>query len=165
MSQQQEPKWLVEARKHLGQMEKPGKSNNPWIVALWKTIKLGGIRDESVPWCAAFVGGCLEASGTRSTRSGAARSYLDWGVRLPGPVCGCIVIFQREPRGGHVGFVVGKDEGGNLQVLGGNQGDAVNIKSFPPNRVLGYRWPAGERIPAHDGLTVRAAVELSTREA
>ena len=42
---------------------------------------------------------------------------------------------------GHVGFVVGEDQHGNLMVLGGNQGDEVNIKPFSPSRVLAYRWP------------------------
>jgi hypothetical protein len=39
-----------------------------------------------------------------------------------------------------VGFVVGKDKQGNLMVLGGNQGNAVNIKPFATSRVAGYVW-------------------------
>ena len=39
---------------------------------------------------------------------------------------------------GHVGFYAG-EEGNNVLVLGGNQSDAVNIRPFPWNRVLGIR--------------------------
>jgi uncharacterized protein (TIGR02594 family) len=161
----QEPKWLAEARKHIGTTEIHGAKHNGKIIGWWKAIKMAGITTDEVPWCASFTGACLEACGIRSTRSGAARSYLNWGIRLPSPVYGCLVVFQREPSGGHVGFVVGKDQDGNLQVLGGNQSDAVNIKTFKPNRVLGYRWPSDERIPVYDGLTVRKSVAFSTREA
>lgn len=34
-----------------------------------------------------------------------------------------------------------------LLVLGGNQGDAVNVRSFPRERVIGYRWPPGQALP------------------
>ncbi len=37
---------------------------------------------------------------------------------------------------------------GNLLVLGGNQGDEVNIREFPLTRVTGYRWPLNEPMPA-----------------
>ena len=35
---------------------------------------------DEVPWCAAFVGACLERAGIASTRSLMARSYLGWGA-------------------------------------------------------------------------------------
>ena len=95
------------------------------------------------PWCAAFVSAVLEESGVVSARSGWARSYLKWGRALKVPTVGCIVVFERGPNAGHVGFVVGKDKAGNLMVLGGNQSNAVNIKPFDLKRVLGYRWPDG----------------------
>ena len=60
---------------------------------------------------------------------------------------GCIAVFERKG-GGHVGFVVGTDERGRLMVLGGNQGDAVTIAPFDKSRVLGYRYPQGEKVLA-----------------
>jgi hypothetical protein len=36
---------------------------------------------------------------------------------------------------------------GDLLILGGNQGDAVNIRAFPRGRVLAYRWPPGRELP------------------
>lgn len=141
-----EPKWLVEARAHIGEREIPGPAENPWIVRLWQAIKRGGIKTESVPWCAAFVGAMLEAVGIKSSRFESAASYEKWGVELKSPALGCIVVFSRSG-GGHVGFVVGRDLAGRLMVLGGNQGDAVSIAPFDRSRVVAYRWPAFTRLP------------------
>lgn len=156
-----EPIWLVEARKHIGTKEIKGTKHNAKIVGWWKAIKLSGIKDDEVPWCASFLSACLEASGIRSTRSGAARSYTLWGIALAVPIVGCIVVFSREGGGGHVGFVVGKDASGRLLVLGGNQGDEVNIRAFSVNRVIGYRWPAGEKVPEFAGLPISGALGSS----
>lgn len=158
-----EPVWLSEARKHIGTREIKGAANEPKILQWWKSIKRGGIKDDETPWCAAFVGGCLEAVGIISSRYESAKSYLLWGQQLSAPCVGCIVVFSREG-GGHVGFVVGKDGSGRLLVLGGNQGDAVNIKAFDTSRVSDYRWPVAVPVPA-SGLPVLAGASVSTNEA
>lgn len=159
------PIWVVEAEKYIGQKEYPGAANNPWIVSLWKKIKRGGIASDSVPWCAAFVGGCLEAVGIVSSRYESAKSYLDWGVPLAAPVYGCVVVFTRDG-GGHVGFVVGQDKAGRLLVLGGNQGNAVSIVPFDRARVSGYRWPKAVPLMPNQGLPVLASnAASSTNEA
>lgn len=157
-----EPKWLAEARKLIGLTEIKGQKHAPEIVQFWKDIKRGGIKDDETPWCAAFVGAMLERSGVQSSRFESARSYEEWGRPLKFPVVGCVVVFSREG-GGHVGFAVGKDERGNLLILGGNQSDAVNIKAFPLSRVTAYRWPAGNASKG-DPLQVLSAAELSGRE-
>jgi uncharacterized protein (TIGR02594 family) len=161
-----EPAWLVEARKHIGERESKGPRHNSLILGWWRAIKRGGIKDDETPWCAAFVGGCLEAVGLRSSRFESARSYLEWGVRLEDPEVGAIVVFGRPGGGhlGHVGFVTGRDPAGNLLVLGGNQGDAVNVAAFPRSRVLGYRWPEPVPLPMPAPLPLSRAA-LSTSEA
>lgn len=137
-----EPGWLAEARNYIGEKEVQGGNHNPLILQMFKDIKRGGIKDDETPWCAAFVGAVLEHVGIKSTRFESAGSYLDWGAELEQPALGCIAVFKRAG-GGHVGFVVGQCENGDLMVLGGNQSDAVNIRAFPLYRVTGYRWPAG----------------------
>lgn len=146
-----DPIWLHEARKHLGVREIPGVNHHPLIVRMWKAIKRGGIKDDETPWCAAFVGFCLENVGIASSRFESARSYLTWGQKLDGPVFGCIVVFTRNG-GGHVGFVTGRHFDGRLLVLGGNQGNEVNIRAFPTDRVSGYRWPTGWPLPTSGAL-------------
>lgn len=137
-----DPEWLIEARKHLGVREIPGVNHNPLIVKMWKAIKRGGIKDDETPWCAAFVGFCLENVGIVSSRFESAKSYLSWGVTLKEPTTGCVAVFTRNG-GGHVGFVTGVDHAGRLLVLGGNQGNEVNVRAFPRERLAatGLRWP------------------------
>lgn len=139
--------WIKVATSLTGLKEVHGSQHNPEILQMWRDIKRGGIKSDEVPWCAAFVGACLERSGIQSTRFEGARSYADWGQKLEAPVSGCVVVFSRDG-GGHVGFVVGQDEAGNLLVLGGNQSDEVNVRAFPRSRVTAYRWPSGLDIPS-----------------
>lgn len=153
--QRTEPRWLIEARKHIGLSEVKGPQHNQDILQFWRDIKRSGIKDDETPWCAAFTGAMLERVGVRSSRFESAKSYLEWGEKLTAPAYGCVVVFARTG-GGHVGFVVGQKSNGDLLVLGGNQSDAVNIRAFPTARVSGYRWPAGEPrdtlpLPAGDG--------------
>jgi uncharacterized protein (TIGR02594 family) len=161
--------WLAVARKYIGQKEIPGPRHNSFILKLWRRIKRPYIEDET-PWCAAFVGYCIEACGLHltSTRSEAARSYQDWGVRIDRPIPGCVVVFWRgNPRGfsGHVGFVTGVTREGHLIVLGGNQGDEVSEKAFTRDRVLSYRWPLGVPVPKEALKTSARRVQISTNEA
>ena len=157
-----DPAWLAEARRNLGVREIKGSNHEPKILAWWKAIRRGGIKDDETPWCAAFVGGCLEAAGLMSTRFESAKSYETWGEYLSAPAYGCVVVFTRDG-GGHVGFVVGEDKG-NLMVLGGNQGDAVSIRAFPRARATAYRWPSGVPLPQSTALPLLSAT-LSTSEA
>ncbi|MCC8379132.1 TIGR02594 family protein [Xenorhabdus sp. PB30.3] len=143
--QEDTPKWIEEGYKYIGVHEIKGDHHHPHILQWWKEIKRGGIRDDETPWCAAYVGAMFERVGIRSSRFESAKSYLAWGIPLKAPYYGCVAVFTRQG-GGHVGFVVGVAENGDLMILGGNQSDEVNIRSFPRSRVSGYRWPVGEPI-------------------
>jgi len=153
--------WIKIAKSLEGISEIKGTKHNPEIVQFWKDIKRGGIKDDETPWCAAFVGACLERAGIKSSRFESAKSYLEWGVKLDKPVDGCIVVFTRTG-GGHVGFVVGQDSKGDLLVLGGNQQDQVKVSAFGVDRVTGYRWPTG--VPVETKLSVGNSVDFSTKE-
>lgn len=160
--------WINTALAFRGVKEIKGAKDNPVVVALWTLGKAGTVHDDETPWCAAWVSAVLELAGIKSARTGWSRSYLNWGDKLPGPAPGCIVVFKRGS-GGHVGFVVGKDQRGNLMVLGGNQSDAVNVKPFDRSRVLGYRWPPGYEDPEETGMstlrTMTTSSAVSTNEA
>lgn len=151
--------WIVSARAQIGVREVKGFRHNPIVVGFWKLARLGGIKNDEVPWCAGFVGAMLESNGIRSARSDSSRAYLKWGEPIDAPEYGCIVVFNR-PGGGHVGFCVGVDHGGRLLILGGNQGDAVSILPFERSRVAGFR-----RVPwagARPVLPVAADRRLSS---
>ena len=142
------PRWYALALTFLGEREIPGREHNPKIVQWWTDIR-SKIRDDETPYCAAFAGAMLERSGIVSTRSPAARSYCNYGAKLTFPVLGCIVVFERPPHtwSGHVGFVAGEDNLGNIMTLGANQSNAVTIAPFARRRAIAYRWPPGETYP------------------
>lgn len=130
------------ARGYIGTTEGPGPANNPTVMEMYVSVGHDWVEHDSVAWCAAFVGHCLEKAGIRSTRKLTARSYLDWGVPVeiadaqPGDI-GVI------PRGssswqGHV-FFIDRIEGAWVWGLGGNQSDAVNVKRYPVSKLLGVR--------------------------
>jgi uncharacterized protein (TIGR02594 family) len=135
-----EPPWLLQARSHMGLRETKGPKHSAEIVQFWRDIRRGGIKDDETPWCAAFVGSCLEKTGFVSTRFESASSYRSWGVKLDHPEVGAIAVMAR-PGGAHVFFVVGRDAGGDIVGLGGNQQDEVRFDSFARGRIQAYRWP------------------------
>jgi uncharacterized protein (TIGR02594 family) len=131
-------KWMEVARAELGQAEGGPGGSNPRIEAYHATTQ-GGADPDTIPWCSSFVNFCVNQAGFQGTNSKLARSWLGWGVEAREFVPGCIVVLARGNRPkGHVGFYVGS-EGGNVRLLGGNQGDRVSIVSFPADRVIGRR--------------------------
>lgn len=159
------PAWIIEAQKYIGTREIRGPRHEPRILAWWRRIQRGGIRDDETPWCSAFVGAMFEDAGIPSSRFESARSWESWGRFLPRPVYGCVVTFSRPGGGGHVGFVVGQDVMGNLLVLGGNQENEVNVRAFSARRVTSYRWPIGVSLDEGRAPPVLASVPSSTSEA
>lgn len=156
--------WIEVARKYIGTREAKGAAHNPVIVR-WLTQLGAWWRDDETPWCGTFVAAVMrESSITPPHAWYRAKAWLDWGVPFAAPAVGMVVVFERVG-GGHVGIVVGKTPAGFLLVLGGNQGDEVNIRAFDPARVIGYRWPQGQRIPVMGQLPVLANARLSESEA
>lgn len=164
--------WIKKALEYNGEKEIKGPHHNPKILELLDIAdgkddgkNLQGIRDDETPWCASFISGVLEEVSVESARTAWARGYLNWGVKLAKPALGCIVVFERGPTSGHVGFLVGYDKRGNLLILGGNQGDAVSIVPFSKSRVLGYRWPKDHPVSQEKIPVVASAAALSKNEA
>lgn len=160
MSLLPEPPWLMQARRYMGLREVKGPESAAEIVQFWKDIKRGGIKDDATPWCAAFVGSCLEKTGFVSTRFESASSYRTWGLKLEHPEVGAIAVIAR-PGGAHVFFVVGRDAGGNIVGLGGNQSDEVGFATFDRSRIQAYRWPAECGLPESAPLPPASAAMLS----
>ena len=142
-----EAKWLTLARGHVGMREVPGPAHNQAIVDWWRDMG-APFRDDETPWGGAFMDHILRSSGEETVATGqVARKWLNLPVKLDAPAVGCVVVLWRDSPSswqGHVGFLVGKTEAGDLLLLAGNQSDAVSIEAFPASRVLGYRWPSGQ---------------------
>ena len=146
-------KILEVAQGELGVFEKPGPGNNARIVEYHASTSIGA-SDDAVPWCSSFLNWCVEQAGYAGTDSPAARSWLQWGKAIDTPVKGCIVVLERGMASwqGHCGLYMGED-GDSIEVLGGNQGDAVNIRKYPKSKVLGFRVPK----KATDSTTIKAS--------
>ena len=118
--------------------------NNPKVVAYFKDSGNPGVMDDETAWCAAFVGAMLKRAGIKGTGKLNARSYLDWGtpVARKDAQPGDVVVFKRGNSSwqGHVAFFV-KDRGALIDVLGGNQSNAVNVKGYQAAALLGIRRP------------------------
>ena len=133
------------ARSYLGTKELKGSADNPKIMEMYRTVGHHWLEHDEVAWCAAFVGHCLEKTGFASTRKLNARSYLTWGEKVAGleqAKEGDIVIFTRGTSAatGHVAFFI-KAVGSQIEVLGGNQSDAVTVARYAKSRLLGIRRP------------------------
>jgi len=134
--------WVDRAIAEIGVLEVSGRGDNPRILEYGKEVTRSYNHD-SIPWCAYFICWCLELEGIPSTRSGRARSFLNYGKVLEHPVPGCIVIFWRSSIDSSKGHVALFDriEGDYVYCLGGNQSDQVCIAKYKLSRVLGYRMP------------------------
>lgn len=137
------------AQKEVGTVEWT-KGDNPKVVAYFKDSGNAGVTTDSTAWCAAFVGAMLARSGIKGTGKLNARSYLDWGVHVARQDAqpGDVVIFKRGNSSwqGHVAFFV-KDRGAKIDVLGGNQSDAVNVKGYAASQLLGIRRAKASAFP------------------
>lgn len=131
-----------------------GKGDNPKVLSYFKDSGNAGVTNDETAWCAAFVGAMLKRAGGRGTGKLNARSYLEWGTPVDRKDAkpGDVVIFKRGNSSwqGHVAFFV-RDKGALIEVLGGNQSDAVNVKGYQASQLLGIRRhvaepPKSERV-------------------
>lgn len=124
-----EPQWMTIARAEeaRGVAEVPGTPDNPRILEYQKTANMQ--LDDETPWCSAFANWCVKQAGIAGTRKGNARSWRTWGQALDVPRVGAVVVFWRDDPNsakGHVAFYV-RNDGTNIWVLGGNQGNRVSV--------------------------------------
>jgi uncharacterized protein (TIGR02594 family) len=149
------PHWLLEAEKELGVHETAGPKANARIMRFWSDAGLVEhlavrTQGDETPWCAVFVGAMLARCGLAAPHFTLAKQFLGYGQHLQVPTLGAIVILNR-PGGaswqGHVGFCTAANDK-YVELLGGNQGDAVSVALFSRDRVAGYRWPLG--VPVSD---------------
>lgn len=130
--------WMMIAQAEYGVKEIHGTQHNPRIIQYHATTTLRGTTDE-IPWCSSFVNWVMQQAGYQGTRSAAAKSWQEWGQRIAKPVQGCIAVLTRDG-GGHVGFYV-SSTATKVQLLGGNQSNAVGINSYDKTRVRAYVLP------------------------
>lgn len=107
---------------------------------------------DALPWCGDFIDTAIAIALPKEPRPGALGENPYWaqnwqllGVPV-GEVYGAIAVFKREG-GGHVGIAVGQDAT-HIYVLGGNQGDAVNVTRIKREQLIALRWPKTHQVIA-----------------
>jgi uncharacterized protein (TIGR02594 family) len=150
-----EPTWMRTARRLIGTREIVGKRHSPTILG-WARELAGEFgawvksapfwSNDETPWCGLFVAKVFFAHGLKvNANFPSARAWANWG-RACNPCPGAVLVFGRKG-GGHVGFYV-SETATHFNVLGGNQGNAVNIMAIAKSRLLATRWPAeSKQIP------------------
>jgi len=98
-------------------------------------MKAKGRETDEAAWCAALVLHCLRATREKvdyPAKPHRARSWETYGTPLAERKVGAVVVVSPTPgtRRRHVGFYLA-DEGDRVVLLGGNQDDQVNEKSYP----------------------------------
>lgn len=155
-----QPPWLQAAWAAFGVSEASGSANASDVLAFYREAGHGEIKDDRVPWCAAFLGAMLKRSGIAGTGSLLARSYLAWGDLMDAPRIGAITVLARgdDPNAGHVGFLLGQEQN-RVFLLGGNQSDTVSVEAFDAGRVLAYRWPSQTHGEVEDNGIFQTALK------
>ena len=161
------PPWFVWALHEIGTKEDPDNTG----PAIQRYIDLAHAGAQHDPWCAIFANAALEANGIKGTRSASSQSFRssDDFVKLSGPSLGAISVFWRgsESSGlGHVGFYRG-EAGDRLWILGGNEGDMVQIEAFPRSSssfgLIGYWWPKSVALPAIGAIQMPSGSPTSVK--
>ena len=143
-----DPRWITIAKAEIGTKEIKGAEHNPRVVEYHSTT--GKFGNDETAWCSSFVNWVMLRAGHAGTNSAVATSWRNWGKKLDQPAYGAIAVIDWDGPGpgwqGHVGFVVGK-VGSSIQLLGGNQSDAVNVKNFGTGKVIAYVVPSNYEVP------------------
>lgn len=130
------------AHRFVGERELLGAQSNPFVLSMLK-LDHEWPTDDAVPWCSAFVNFIAWLLRLPRSKSLAARSWLTVGfpVQIAETLPGDVVILRRgkDPQKGHVGFFMGWRSGDSVDILGGNQGNAVSVASFPVADIVGIR--------------------------
>ncbi len=162
-----EPPWIATAKAEIGQKEVVGAKSNPKILKYFKASKFWGTDDSggANAWCASFVAWVMKQHNYNPPKNAfRAKEWKNFGKTISKPVIGAIGIKSRRG-GGHVAFIVGKSKDNKYYyMLGGNQGDAVNIKQYSASVWEAFVVPAGfdttcYSLPVYTGPSGKAGKE------
>ena len=108
--------------------------SNPNILGCYRS-QGQNLSNDQTPWCAAYAGSVMKASGVQSLKTLSSLAYKGFGTVVPlGDKTkwrlNDIIIFSRKG-GGHIGFFRGYNPNtGSILIAGGNQSDNLKETSF-----------------------------------
>ena len=164
--QEDAPRHLLKALELYGVTEIVGTKHNPIIMGWAKETGLDNVyKADEIPWCGLFVAVVMTRAGRPPVQNPLwALNWNKFGVQVKTPMLGDILTFSRNG-GGHVGFYVGEDATA-YHVLGGNQGNQVNVVRIAKSRLSQARRPQYNSQPVNIRVVKLAGNgSLSTNEA
>jgi uncharacterized protein (TIGR02594 family) len=161
------PKVLVEALKLYDTKEFIGDKNNPVILDWVSELGLSKVyNSDSIPWCGLYIAIVCKRAGKPVVENPLwARNWSKWGTKVDTAMLGDILVFSRG-NSGHVGLYVAEDTT-RYYVLGGNQGDEVNISPILKSRCIGIRrttWSIAEPANVRQIFIKNSGIKLSINE-
>lgn len=155
------PPWMAEMHRKMGLHEvRDNAVLSEWLRSFGKF--LGNPKD--LPWCGDAVESCIAKTLPREplpSNPFFAQAWAKFGIDAGGPIVGAIGSIRWTASSGHVGIVAGVN-GDRINLLGGNQSNAINISSFPRDKFIAWRWPSTFPIqyyPALKGSAAQATYE------
>ena len=140
--------WVELARKDMaaGVKEVPGSAGHPRILEMYDNAGLAHGTDDDQSWCGCALGTWLkEADYPVPANFYGAKQFETYGRKLDTFQPGAICVFYRtklRERDWRRHVTIGIEETAtHIKCLGGNQGDAVSIRSFPKRDLAAIRWP------------------------
>lgn len=157
------PPWMSELNRRAGLNE---VKDNAALTAFLKIGQwLGNPKD--LPWCGDAVESAIVKTLPKEVvppNPFFAQNWAKFGKDVGAPIVGAIGVIAWGPTSGHVGFVAGVD-GNRVNMLGGNQTNAINVSSFPRSKYIAFRWPLTFPLKQYPALKGKAEVltQASTR--
>lgn len=137
---------------------------NPVVKKYYEESGHPQIKDDSVAWCAAFLGAMVRRAGGLGTKSLLARSYVTWGKKIatnaiqPGDVG--VVKRGTSTWQGHV-FIITRATTEFVTVIGGNQKDSVGYLNFKISELIAVRRGEFDERPVKTVYGSPAAVPIT----
>lgn len=152
-----DPFWLDAAFAERGVKEISGSGSNKRIEEYLATGTTNrDLIDDETAWCAGFANWCLSRPSQYNlagTKSLMAKSFRNYGrpVSWASPPRGAIAVFDRPPNpaSGHVGFFL-RFVDDMVEIIGGNQSNAVTVERYPKTRLIALRWPNSVPISSQE---------------
>lgn len=160
------PRHLLKALELYGVTETVGSKHNPIIMGWAKETGLEKVYTaDEIPWCGLYIAVVMHRSERPVVQNPLwALNWNNFGVRVTTPMLGDVLTFTRKS-GGHVGIYVGEDATA-YHVLGGNQGNQVNVVRIAKSRLSQARRPQYTSQPTNVRTVILAGNgALSTNEA
>lgn len=135
------PKMIIEGLKLFGTEEATEVGEDNPVILLWaKEVNIPNYIHDSIAWCGLYMAVVAKRAGKEVVKDPLwAANWLHFGSVMNEAMFGDVMIFKR-PGGNHVALYIAEDTY-TYFVLGGNQGDMVDIIRIAKSRCIGIRRP------------------------